>query len=115
MTKGGIHPAALTIFLVMEPTNIASDDEFPWPDSPCVASTLARRVRGVTETFQYGAETPVGVHCLAHVFQIVPAFPEGTATEQTNWTPQPGEGVVPGPLPASPAPGRRVSIERYWF
>ena len=55
---------------------------------------------GVTETLPYEAETPAGIYCPAHVFQILPAFPERTATEQPNRTPQPEEGVVPGPLPA---------------
>ena len=55
--------------------------------------------KGVTETFPYEAETPAGIHCLAHVFQIAPAFLEGTEPGQSNWTPQPREGVVPGPLP----------------
>ena len=55
---------------------------------------------GVTETFIYEAGTISGIHCLACVFQIVPAFLVGTETEQPNWTPQLEEGVVPGPLPA---------------
>ena len=103
MTKRGIHSAALTIFLAMGRTNIVSDDEFRWPGSPCVPPTLAKRGRGVTETFPYEAETPAGIHCLACVFQIVPAFLVGTKTEQPNWTPHTREGVVPGPLPADEA------------
>ena len=55
---------------------------------------------GLTGTFPDEAETLAGTHCLARVFKIVPAFLVRTETEQPNWTPQPGQGVVPGPLPA---------------
>ena len=58
---------------------------------------------GVTETFPYGAETFDGLHCLPCVFQIEPAFLGKNETEQPVWTPQPEEGVVPGPLPADGA------------
>ena len=94
------------------PTNIAANDEFPWPDSPCEPPTLAQRVTGVTETFPDEAETLAGIHCLPCVFQIGPAFLGKNETEQPNWTPQPGKGVVPGPLPADEvAPCERTPRE----
>ena len=74
MTRGGIHSVALTFSLVLEPTNIVANDEFPWPDSPCGPPTLAQRVRGVTETFPYETETLAGLHGLPCVFQTGPAF-----------------------------------------
>ena len=55
---------------------------------------------GGTETFPYEAETLVGLHCLACVFQIGSAFLGKSETGQPNWTPQPEEGVVSGPLRA---------------
>ena len=81
-------------------SNVVSTDGFLWPDSPCGPPTLAQRVRGVTETFPSEAETLFRLHCLPCVFQIGPAFLGKSETEQPNWTPQPEEGVVPGPLPA---------------
>ena len=98
--EGGIHSAAMTIFLVMRPTNIGANDEFLWPDSPCEPPTLVRHVGEVTETFPYEAETLNGLHCLPCVFQIGPAFLGKSETGQPNWTPQPEEGIAPGPLPA---------------
>ena len=52
------------------------------------------------ETFLYEAETLAGKHCLQCVFQIGPAFLRKSETGQPDWTPQPEEGVVPGPLTA---------------
>ena len=74
MTRGDIHSAALTFFLALEPTNIAANGEFPWPDFPYEPPTLAQSVRGPIGTFPYKAETLVELHCLPRVFQIGPAF-----------------------------------------
>ena len=67
MTRGDIPSAALAILLVLGPTNIVSDDEFPWPGSAFVPPTLAQCGRGVTETFPYEAGTLAG-YTVLHVF-----------------------------------------------